>query len=152
MGEIIVKIIPVNGEQSTEKLASLTSIIIMAGWLPIHFPPSIAATYLRYDLVVWSNKQHTVVLAKLTIVSKSSSHSIMVSTTGHSTYPFCNGSYLKLRKHLPHCKERDGRDYTHLLSAKTLGNRSQSKKTECPKCHNFFKRLDTHFRVSATCK
>ena len=77
----------------------------------------------------------------------------MVSTTGHSTCPFCNGSYLQLGKHLPHCKERDGRDYTHLLSAKTLQKRSQSKKkTECPKCHNFFKRLDTHFRVSATCK
>ena len=77
----------------------------------------------------------------------------MACTTDLSTCPFCNGSYSQLGKHLPHCKERDGRDYTHLLSAKTLQKRSQSKKkTKCPKCHRLFKRLDIHFRVSATCK
>ena len=77
----------------------------------------------------------------------------MASTSDHSTCPFCNGSYLKLGTHLPHCRERDGRDYTHLLSAKTLRKRFQSKKkSECPKCHRLFKRLDTHFRVSATCR
>ena len=76
----------------------------------------------------------------------------MASTTHLSTCPFCNGSYLQLGKHLPHCKQRDGRDYTHLLSAKTLQKRSLSKKSECPKCHRLFKRLDTHLRVSATCK
>ena len=74
----------------------------------------------------------------------------MVTTT---SCPFCNCSYLQLGKHLPHCKERNGRDYSHLLSAKTLQKKSQlKKKTECPKCHRSFKRLDTHFRVSATCK
>ena len=78
------------------------------------------------------------------------SSSIMASTTVFTTCPFCNFSYLQLGKHLPHCKKRDGKDYTHLLSIKTLQKRAQSsKKTECPKC---LKRLDTHFRVSATCK
>ena len=77
----------------------------------------------------------------------------MASTADLSTCPFCNASYLQLGKHLPHCKKRNGRDYSHLLSVKTLQKRFQSKKkTECPKCHRLFKRLDTHFRVSATCK
>ena len=72
------------------------------------------------------------------------------------TCPFCSKSgFKRLGHHLPHCPERNGRDYTEFLSKKTLynKNRANSCKTNfCPKCHKRFYRLDTHLRTSATCK
>ena len=66
---------------------------------------------------------------------------------------FCNAMFKKVGNHLPHCRKRDGRDYSHLLAPKTLMKRSQSmKKAKCLKCNKLFLRLDTHLRNSAMCK
>ena len=69
-----------------------------------------------------------------------------------STCPFCDSSFKRLGCHLPLCKHRDGRDYEHLLSAKTLAKRSKSKKKACPVCNKLFSRLDTHLRLSRSCR
>lgn len=72
-----------------------------------------------------------------------------------STCPFCQRSNLKrLGNHLPYCKERNGRDYSSFLSKKTLAKKTRSscKSHSCPKCHKRFSRLDTHLRISATCR
>ena len=72
-----------------------------------------------------------------------------------STCPFCNrADFKRLGNHLPHCKERNGRDYTPFLSEKTLTKKvkSSSWKMFCPTCHKRFARLDTHLRNSAMCK
>ena len=67
--------------------------------------------------------------------------------------PFCNAMFKKVGNHLPHCRLRDGRDYSHLLAPKTSKKRSQSmKKAKCLKCNQLFLRLDTHLRNSAMCK
>ena len=69
---------------------------------------------------------------------------------------FCHkSSFKRLGNHLPHCPERNGRDYAPFLSKKTLCNRKKAnscKKRLCPRCHKRFCRLDTHLRNSATCR
>ena len=81
------------------------------------------------------------------------SHQNMDQSTLYKTCPFCNKDYKKLGIHLTHCPDRNGRDFEHLLSQKTLDKRSGKKTKEtCPKCGKKFDRLDTHLRTSATCK
>ena len=61
--------------------------------------------------------------------------------------------FKRVGNHLPHCKQRDGKDYTQYLAPKTLKNKSQSrKKAKCPKCDKYFVRLGTHHRNSALCR
>ena len=72
---------------------------------------------------------------------------------GSRACPFCLQVFARLGNHLKGCPQRQGRDYTHLLSQKTLSkNTSKAKKMPCPKCGIKFERLDTHLRNSATCK
>ena len=67
--------------------------------------------------------------------------------------PFLQYSIQEVGNHLPYCKQRDGRDYSQYLAPKTLKKRSQSpKKAKCPKCDKYFMRLDTHLRISASCR
>ncbi len=67
--------------------------------------------------------------------------------------PFCNNAFLKLGNHLAHCPDRNGRDYNHLLSQKTLDNKSGKKPKEtCRKCGRKFSHLDTHLKNSAICR
>ena len=67
--------------------------------------------------------------------------------------PFCGRQFLRLGNHLPHCKQRQGQDYSQYLSHKTLQKRSKkSCRKTCPKCHKPFLRLDTHLKNSAFCK
>ena len=69
--------------------------------------------------------------------------------------PFCNKhGFKRLGNHLPHCCERNGRDYGPFLSKKTLHKEKANscKSSFCPKCHKRFIRLDTHLRTSATCR
>ena len=77
----------------------------------------------------------------------------MDQSTLYKTCPFCNKDYKKLGIHLTHCPDRNGRDFEHLLSQKTLDKRSGKKTKEtCPKCGKKFDHLDTHLWTSATCK
>ena len=77
----------------------------------------------------------------------------MSQSTLSKSCPFCNNAFKKLGNHLAHCPDRNGRDYNHLLSQKTLDNRSGKKpKKTCPKCGRKFSRLDTHLMNSAICK
>ena len=73
-------------------------------------------------------------------------------TPAQSTCPFCELSFKRLGNHLPHCKHRDGRDYHHLLSQKTLSKKNKSRKQPCPICKKPFLRLDTHLRLSRSCQ
>ena len=66
--------------------------------------------------------------------------------------PFCSASFKRLGCHLPNCKERGDSDYAAYLSRPPPSARRPSKRTECQKCHRWFRRLDTHLRVSAVCK
>ena len=67
--------------------------------------------------------------------------------------PFCNQSgFKRLGCHLPRCKQRNGRDYSMYLSAKTLSKKTATSCKFCPKCHKRFHRLDTHLRTSASCR
>ena len=67
--------------------------------------------------------------------------------------PFCSTAFKRLGNHLPHCQERKGRDYSSLLSEKTLQKKKKtSSKKTCPTCGKLFTRLDTHLRISASCK
>lgn len=66
--------------------------------------------------------------------------------------PFCGLSFKKLGNHLAHCKQRDGRDYQHLLSHKTLAKKTKSRRQSCPTCKSFFLRLETHLRLSRSCQ
>ena len=61
---------------------------------------------------------------------------------------------MGLGNHLSRCKERQGRDYSIYLSAKTLAKRAGrvTSNTVCPHCHKQFRRLDTHLQRNATCK
>ena len=69
-----------------------------------------------------------------------------------STCPSCSLSFKRLGSHLSLCKLRDGRDYEHLLSAKTLAKRTTSQRKACPRCNKYFVRLDTHLRLSRSCQ
>ena len=80
-----------------------------------------------------------------------------MDSPGHSKdltpCPFCNTTFKRVGNHLPHCKKRDGRNYSQFLAPKTLKKKLQSvKKTKCLKCNRLFVRLDTHLRKSAMCK
>ena len=69
--------------------------------------------------------------------------------------PFCDKSgYKRLGNHLPRCPERNGRDYTFMLSVKTLNNKkgNSCKFKCCPKCLKKFARLDTHLKNSSCCR
>jgi len=67
--------------------------------------------------------------------------------------PFCGKEFRGLGNHLPHCKDRQGRDYSIYLAQKTLEKKSKKgSRKACPKCHKMFVRLDTHLKNSAICK
>lgn len=67
--------------------------------------------------------------------------------------PFCNKPFQKVGNHLPHCKERGGRDYSMFLSKKTLDNkRGTRSRKPCPQCNRLFVRLDTHLRNNSSCR
>ena len=57
---------------------------------------------------------------------------------------------MRVSNHLPHCKQRQGRDYTNFL-AKRSGTTGKGRGV-CPKCGYRFQCLDTHLRVSARCR
>ena len=65
---------------------------------------------------------------------------------------FCYKDFKKLGIHLKHCSKRECRDYSSYLSQKILRKKIPNKSTPCPSCGNLFTRLDTHLRISATCK
>ena len=66
---------------------------------------------------------------------------------------FCNKVYTRLGNHYKYCPERNGKEYEHLLSQKTLDIRQKTvKKLPCPNCGKLFKRLENHLRNSATSK
>ena len=72
--------------------------------------------------------------------------------------PFCGkAGYKRLSSHLPHCPERNGCDYTSMLSENTLNNRkggssihaslevtSERPQNTCPFCEKVFKRVGNH--------
>ena len=66
--------------------------------------------------------------------------------------PFCKKQFKKLGNHYKGCPERNGRDYNHLLSQKTLAKKCVTQKTTCPKCGKKCTRIDTHLRNNASCK
>ena len=65
--------------------------------------------------------------------------------------PFCGLSFKRLGSHLSRCKQRGGRDYSVYLSRQPVRD-PRPKRAKCPKCLRFFRRLDTHLRVSASCR
>ena len=79
---------------------------------------------------------------------------IMADTTNihPDICPFCHNKFKRVGRHLKHCKERLGREYSHYLAENTLTKRTRSTKQKCGKCHRFFVRLDTHLRTSARCR
>lgn len=77
---------------------------------------------------------------------------MMLSTSTKSTMcPFCDQPFTRLAAHLPRCKQREGRDYTSYLASCPKGPPVNSR-GRCSGCNRVFKRLDTHYRTSATCK
>ena len=67
---------------------------------------------------------------------------------------FCHNTFKSLGNHYKGCPERNGADYQHLLSQRTLDNKSKgkAKKLPCPKCGKRFIRLEAHLRNNASCK
>ena len=65
--------------------------------------------------------------------------------------PFCGLRFVRVSNHLPHCKQRQGRDYSSFL-AKQSSSVAGKGRGICPKCGRLFRRLDTHLRVSASCR
>ena len=67
---------------------------------------------------------------------------------------FCLKTFKSLGNHYKGCPERNGADYQHLLSQRTLDNkfRGKAKKVPCPKCGKLFIRLEAHLRNNASCK
>ena len=63
--------------------------------------------------------------------------------------PFCGLRFVRLGSHLPHCGKRNGRDYSDFLMKKAA---ARCARGVCSGCGRHFKRLDTHLRVSATCR
>ena len=63
--------------------------------------------------------------------------------------PFCGRCFIRLRSHLPHCDERNGRDYSAFLARSVV---PRSARGTCSLCGRHFHRLDTHLRVSASCR
>ena len=71
-----------------------------------------------------------------------------LSQTRTNLCPFCDQLF---GNHLPHCKQRCGREYSSLL-AKNRVAPARSCRGTCPKCGRLFQRLDTHLRLSASCR
>ena len=65
--------------------------------------------------------------------------------------PFCGLSFKRLGSHLSRCKQRGGRDYSVYLSRQPARD-PRPKRAKCPRCLRFFRLLDTHLRVSASCR
>ena len=65
---------------------------------------------------------------------------------------FCHKAFERIGNHYKYCPKRDGKDFQHLLSQKTLAKKEKGKKVACPKCGKLFLRLETHLRTSATCR
>ena len=65
--------------------------------------------------------------------------------------PFCGLSFKRLGSHLSRCKQRGGRDYSVYLSRQPARD-PRPKRAKCPKCLRFFRRMDTHLRISASCR
>ena len=67
--------------------------------------------------------------------------------------PFCTVSFKGLGNYQKYCPQREGRDYHVYLSQKTESKLSGGpKKKLYPKCGRSYARLDTHLRLSATCR
>ena len=66
-----------------------------------------------------------------------------------SPCPFCGLCFVRLGPHLPRCSKREGRDYSAFLARKAV---APCARGVCSSCGRHFKRLDTHLRVSATCR
>jgi len=76
----------------------------------------------------------------------------MSSTHPVTPCPFCNQLFKKLGIHLPHCKERRGKDFSMYLSRKTIQKKAGPASSKpCPTHGKQFKRLDTHLWRSAQC-
>ena len=65
--------------------------------------------------------------------------------------PFCGLSFKRLGSHLSRCRQRDGRDYSVYLSWQPARD-LRPKRAKCPRCLRVFHHLDTHLRVSASCR
>ena len=74
-----------------------------------------------------------------------------LSQTRTTLCPFCDQLFVRLGNHLPHCKQRCGREFSSLL-AKNRVAPARSCRGTCPKCGRLFQRLDTHLRLSASCR
>ena len=82
-----------------------------------------------------------------------SCHLNMAQSATSKQSPFCNRVFVRLGNHLKHCPERQGQEYDHLLSQKTIQKRVvKRRRTPCPKCGKMFERLDTHLHNSVTCQ
>ena len=62
--------------------------------------------------------------------------------------PFCGLCFVRLGPHLPRCRQREGRDYSAFLAKAPV----PPAREVCSTCGRRFKRLDTHLRVSSTCR
>ena len=65
--------------------------------------------------------------------------------------PFCGLSFKRLGSHLSRCKQRGSRDYSVYLSRQPARD-PRPKRAKCPRCLHLFRCLDTHLRVSASCR
>lgn len=74
------------------------------------------------------------------------------TTSPLATCPFCSKPFRRVGNHLPHCKSRNGADYSCFLAKKTTNKRLSASRKKCSKCNRTFKRLDTHLRNSAMCR
>ena len=73
-----------------------------------------------------------------------------MSTVANPPCPFCCQSFKRLGSHLPSCSKRGGRDYQAFLTSRQ--SKSSPTHGHCHACGRHFKRLDTHLRVSVTCR
>ena len=82
------------------------------------------------------------------------SHTLEMDQSSSNCCCFCRKSFKSLGNHYKGCPERNGADYQHLLSQRTLDNKSKgkAKKLPCRKCGKRFIRLEAHLRNNAACK
>lgn len=93
----------------------------------------------------WAARNRQLVTSEIPVMAK--------SLHSGSTCPFCNSIFKKLGNHLPHCHQRNSRDYSSYLSKITINKKLKlCKKKLCPHCGKLFSRLDTHLRNSVHCK
>lgn len=69
-----------------------------------------------------------------------------------SSNAYCHKTFISIENHYKGCAERNGADYQHLLSKRTLDNTSNGKarKFPCPKCGKRFIHLEAHLRNNVT--